>query len=59
MLLIKAIFLTSYSPECVSFSSQNINLRPLAKVLILTTGTFLSLVLRNIYSLNAPNFIHL
>ena len=58
MLLISTIF-TSYSSEGISFSSRSINIRALAKVLILTTGIFLSLGLWNNYSLNAPNFQHL
>ena len=37
MLLIKAIFFTSYSLEGISFSSQSMNIRALVKVLILTT----------------------
>ena len=37
MLLIKANFLTNYSPEGVSFSSRSMNIRALAKVLHLTT----------------------
>ena len=56
MLLIKVIFFTSYSPGGISFSSRSRNMRVLVKVLILTTGIFFSLVLRNYYSLNAPNF---
>ena len=55
MLLIKAISFTSYSPQSTSFSSHSMNIRALVKVLILMTGIFLSLVLRNYYSLNTPN----
>ena len=53
MLLLKATF---YSTEGISFSSPSMNIRALAEVLILTTGIFIPLVLRNNYSLNAPNF---
>ena len=59
MLLIKAIFVTSYLPEGISFSLRSANMRALVVILILTTGIFLSLDLRNYYSLNAPNFRHL
>ena len=37
MLLVKAIFFTSYSSEGISFSSRSMTVRALAKVLILTT----------------------
>ena len=40
MLFIKVFFQKSYSPEGISFSSRSMNIRPLAKVLILTTGIF-------------------
>ena len=56
MLLIMAFFKKKHSLEGISFSSQIMNIRALAKVLILTTGIFLPLVLWNNYSLNAPNF---
>ena len=52
----KGDFFTSYSPEGISFSSKSMNMRALVKVLILAIGFFLSLVLRNYYSLNAPHF---
>ena len=51
MLIIKTILL-----EGISFSSRRVNMRALVNVL--TTGIFLYLVLRNYYSLNAPNFRH-
>ena len=56
VLLVKAIFFASYSPEGISFSPSSINIGALAKILILTTQIFLLLVLRNNYSLNASNF---
>ena len=52
----KGDFFTSYSPEGISFSSKSMNMRALVKVLILAIGIFLSFVLRNYYSLNAPHF---
>ena len=55
MLLTKAMLFTSYSPEVIPSSSQSMNMTELAKLLILTTGIFLLLVLGNYYSLNAPN----
>ena len=56
----KGDFFTSYSQEDISFSSRSMNnVRALAKVLILVTSIFLPLVLRNNYSLNAPNFRHI
>ena len=51
MLLIKAIIFTSYSPEGICFGSRSMNMTALVKVLILTIEIFLSLVLRNYYSL--------
>ena len=55
MLLIKAIFSQVFH-QSVSFSSRSMNMRALVKVLILTKGIFLLLVLRNYYSLKASNF---
>ena len=50
-------FFTSYSLESISFSSNSMkNIGALPRVLILTTGIYLPLVLRNNYFLNAPNF---
>ena len=41
MLLIMAFcFVLSHSPKSISFSSQSVNIRALAKVLILMTGVF-------------------
>ena len=45
-------FSTSCSPESISFSSRSMNIRALAKVLILATGMFLPLMLRNNFSLS-------
>ena len=45
-----------FLPEGISFSSQSMNISVLEKVLILRTQIFLSFVLRNNYSLNAPIF---
>ena len=56
VLLVKAIFFASYSPEGISFSPSSINIGALAKILILTTQIFLLLVLWNNYSLNVSNF---
>ena len=53
MLFIKDIFFASYSPEGISLSSRSMNIRALAKVLILMIQIFLPLVLGNNYSLNA------
>ena len=41
-LLIKVILFTSYSPEVITFTSRIMNIRVLAKVLILTAGIFWS-----------------
>ena len=49
----------SYSPRGISFSSQSVSIRALAKVLILTTGIFPAWSLNNFFSGLKPNILFL